>query len=109
MITAVNSSTILNKSLLTQLELMDKAGVDLNMPDKPILSRNGSIITAAAAAAHNDTSFLNAASQYLDQSIHEIIITHNAKGTSSKTKTNSPTSSVVDQYRRYQLKRQEKN
>ena len=30
---------------------MDKAGVDFNMPEKPILSRNGSIITTSANPA----------------------------------------------------------
>ena len=37
----VVSSTALNQNLLNQIELMDKAGVDFNMPEKPILSRNG--------------------------------------------------------------------
>ena len=67
----------MNKSLLTQLEMLDKTrmGVDLNMPEKPILSRNGSIVHAALSSH-----------EYLNSSINEA---------AAKTKTSSMTKSVL--------------
>ena len=92
------------------------------MPDKPILQRNGSVITKAAANGANAASVnFSAASQYLDHSIHDIIITHkrgsattkdaetedkeekSAKTKKDQAKSNSPKAL------KYQLPRQEKS
>ena len=67
----------MNKSLLNQLEILDKTrmGVDLNMPEKPILSRNGSIVHTGLSSQ-----------EYLNSSINEA---------AAKTKSSSMTKSVL--------------
>ena len=49
-----------SRNLLMQLEMMDKAGVDFNVPEKPILSRNGLV---------RQSSNYMATSEYLNASV----------------------------------------
>ena len=68
----VVSSTALNQNLLNQIELMDKAGVDFNMPEKPILSRNGQILQQSTPMMTND--YLN--QPFTDVSIDFKLLVH---------------------------------